>query len=251
MPPKKTVTTTAEKKTKAPAAKKTTTTTNKKVVSKATAKKVSVSTPSPQVILEDDDDDGDAEAGAGMSNEDRQKRNSRKKNVEETYVKKSQRDHIYDLPDTYIGSIEMTQLDTWVLDENDEKMIYKTLQYIPGLYKIFDEVLVNAIDQYVRTENDETITNKVTQIKVNIDVENNMISVLNTGDGIPVVQHAEHGVYIPEMIFGHLLTSSNYNKYEKKVTGGKNGLGSKVSNILSTSFKVETVDLERKLKYIQ
>ena len=125
-----------------------------------------------------DDGDADVEAGAGMSNEDRQKRNSRRKNVEETYVKKSQTEHIIDLPDTYIGSVEFTQLDTWILDENDEKMTYKTVQYIPGLYKIFDEILVNAIDQYVRTENDESIKNKVTQIKVNIDVENKVMLYL-------------------------------------------------------------------------
>ena len=173
------------------------------------------------------------------------------KSVEETFVKKTQLEHIIDLPDTYIGSVENTEIDTWVLDENDEKMIFKTISYVPGLYKITDEVIVNAIDQHVRIENDSKFVNKVTSIKVDFDIEKNVISVYNNGEGIPIVEHKEHNVWIPELIFGHLLTSSNYDKNEKKITGGKNGYGSKLANIFSTRFTVETVDAERKLKYIQ
>jgi DNA topoisomerase-2 len=173
------------------------------------------------------------------------------KTVEETFVKKTQLEHIIDLPDTYIGSVEKTELETWVLDESGESMIFKSISYIPGLYKIFDEVLVNAIDQHVRIENDKNFKNKVTTIKVNFDVENNIISVYNNGEGIPIVEHKEHNVWVPELIFGHLLTSSNYDKNEKKITGGKNGYGSKLANIFSTRFVIETVDAERKLKYVQ
>jgi DNA topoisomerase-2 len=173
------------------------------------------------------------------------------KTVEETFVKKTQLEHIIDLPDTYIGSVEKTELETWVLDDSNDKMIFKTISYIPGLYKIFDEVLVNAIDQHVRIENDVNFPNKVTNIKVNFDVEKNIISVYNNGEGIPIVEHKEHNVWVPELIFGHLLTSSNYDKNEKKITGGKNGYGSKLANIFSTRFVIETVDAERKLKYVQ
>ena len=173
------------------------------------------------------------------------------KSVEETFVKKTQLEHIIDIPDTYIGSIEKTDIDTWVYDESVDKIVFKNIKYIPGLFKIFDEVLVNAIDQHVRTENDEKVINKVTSIKVNFDYENNKISVYNNGDGIPIVEHKDHNVYVPELIFGHLLTSSNYDKDEKKITGGKNGYGAKLANIFSKSFKIETVDAERKLKYVQ
>jgi DNA topoisomerase-2 len=173
------------------------------------------------------------------------------KSVEETFVKKTQLEHIIDIPDTYIGSVEKTDVDTWIYNDIDEKIIYKNIKYIPGLYKIFDEVLVNAIDQHVRTEHDEKIVNKVNTIKVNFDVEKNIISVYNNGEGIPVVEHKEHNVWVPELIFGHLLTSSNYDKNEKKITGGKNGYGAKLANIFSKSFKIETIDAERKLKYVQ
>jgi DNA gyrase/topoisomerase IV subunit B len=173
------------------------------------------------------------------------------KSVEETFVKKTQLEHIIDIPDTYIGSVEKTDVDTWIYNDEDEKIIYKNIKYIPGLYKIFDEVLVNAIDQHVRTEHDEKITNKVNTIKVNFDINNNIITVYNNGEGIPVVEHKEHNVWVPELIFGHLLTSSNYDKNEKKITGGKNGYGAKLANIFSKTFKIETVDAERKLKYVQ
>ena len=175
----------------------------------------------------------------------------KKKTVEEIFVKKTQLEHIFDLPDTYIGSIENTELDTWVYNEENNKIIFKNVKYIPGLYKIFDEVLVNAIDQHVRIENDPNIKQKVTEIKVNIDQENNSLSVCNNGIGIPVVEHQEHKIYIPELIFGQLLTSSNYDKDEKKITGGKNGYGAKLANIFSKKFKITTIDHERKLKYVQ
>ena len=179
---------------------------------------------------------------------DKEKQN---KTIEETFQKKTQLEHIIDIPDTYIGSIEKTDIDTWVYDETEEKIVFKNIKYIPGLFKIFDEVLVNAIDQHVRTENNEKIINKVTTIKVNFDEIHNSISVYNNGEGIPIVQHNDYKIWIPELIFGELLTSSNYDKSEEKTTGGKNGYGAKLANIFSSEFTIETVDADRKLKYNQ
>ena len=68
---------------------------------------------------------------------------------------------------------------------------------------------------------------------------------MNNGKGIPIEMHKEHGMYVPEMIFGHLLTSSNYNDQDKKVTGGRNGFGAKLTNIFSTEFIVETGDYKK------
>jgi DNA topoisomerase II len=88
-------------------------------------------------------------------------------------------------------------------------------------------------------------------IKVEIDTENHFISVYNNGNGIPVELHAVEKVYVPELIFGHLLTSSNYNDTEKKVTGGRNGYGAKLCNIFSKEFIVETADLVSKKRFKQ
>ena len=79
-------------------------------------------------------------------------------------------------------------------------------------------------------------------IKVTINQEKNIISIKNGGKGIPIEIHKEYNIYVPELIFGNLLTSSNYNDDIKKVTGGRNGLGAKLTNIYSKKFIVETAD---------
>ncbi|XP_050209559.1 DNA topoisomerase 2 [Mercurialis annua] len=168
--------------------------------------------------------------------------NANKKTIEETYQKKSQLEHILLRPDTYIGSIEKHVQTLWVY-ENDT-MVNRSVTYVPGLYKIFDEILVNAADNKQRDP-------KMDALRVTIDVENNMISVYNNGDGVPVEIHKEEGVYVPELIFGHLLTSSNYDDSEKKTTGGRNGYGAKLANIFSTEFVIETADGKRLKKYKQ
>src|SRR5687767_8469252 len=91
----------------------------------------------------------------------------------------------------------------------------------------------------------------MTALKVKIDKEAGKISVYNNGKGIPIEIHKELNVYVPEMLFGQLMTSSNYNDDEKKVTGGRNGLGAKSVNIFSTQFTVETTDTTQKKRYIQ
>merc|ERR1719230_2282882 len=77
-------------------------------------------------------------------------------------------------------------------------------------------------------------------IKVEIDTKQGRIKVWNNGKGLPIQIHKEHKVYVPELVFGHLLTSDNYDDNEKKVTGGRNGFGAKLTNIFSTRFIVET-----------
>lgn len=88
-------------------------------------------------------------------------------------------------------------------------------------------------------------------MKVTIDLENSIISVYNNGRGIPIEIHSQEKVYIPELIFGHLLAGSNYDDDEKRLTGGRNGYGAKLANIYSHEFTVETVDKNTQQKYKQ
>lgn len=160
--------------------------------------------------------------------------------VERIYQKKSQLEHILLRPDTYIGSVEPITQNMWVYDgEEGGGMRQRNITYVPGLYKIFDEILVNAADNKQRDKNMDCI-------KVEIDPEANRISVWNNGRGIPVVEHKVEKMFVPTLIFGHLLTSSNYNDEEKKVTGGRNGYGAKLCNIFSTKFIVETYSRNEK-----
>ena len=77
-------------------------------------------------------------------------------------------------------------------------------------------------------------------IRIDIDKEKNEIKVYNNGKGIPIIQHKDEKMFVPTMIFGHLLTSSNFNDEEEKVTGGRNGFGAKLCNVFSKKFVVET-----------
>ena len=123
--------------------------------------------------------------------------------------------------------------------QEDEGMVKRDVTYVPGLYKIFDEILVNAADNKQRDQRMDTI-------KVDIKPETGTISVMNNGRGIPVVVHKDEKMYVPTMIFGHLLTGSNFNDDEARVTGGRNGFGAKLCNVFSTMFKVETADGNKK-----
>jgi DNA topoisomerase-2 len=171
----------------------------------------------------------------------------------DAYKRLSHRDHILELPDTYIGSVETHEEHRWVFDSETNKIVYKTVQFNPGFYKLFDEIIVNARDALIRSQ-----TEKEKQPIKHIDVVAKVddkgvftISVENDGDGIPVVEHAEYKVWVPELIFGHLLTSGNYNKQEEKIVGGKNGYGAKLANIFSNQFTVETRDTKQGKSYKQ
>ena len=162
----------------------------------------------------------------------------KKKTLEEEYQKLTQYEHILKRPDTYVGSDKETVAKMWVMEEGKEHFTEKEITYVPGLYKIFDEILVNAADNVQRDSN-------TTKIKIVLDQEKGMISVMNNGKGIPVEIHKKEKIYIPEMIFGFLLTGSNFDDNKKKVTGGRNGFGAKLANIFSNKFIIETVDGDR------
>lgn len=168
----------------------------------------------------------------------------KKKTATEMYTKLSQLEHILKRPDTYIGSVERTEQQMWVLNKESQLMEYKNVSFVPGLYKIFDEILVNAADNKQRD-------GSMTYMKINIDRENGVISVENNGKGIPIVIHEKEKIYIPELIFGHLLAGSNFDDDEKKTVGGRNGYGAKLCNVFSTEFNLECQDSEHGKRYKQ
>ncbi|KAL4737217.1 DNA topoisomerase [Aspergillus similis] len=160
------------------------------------------------------------------------------------YQKLNLREHITIRPDSYIGSVERTTQEMWVYNSEIDGMEFREVSYVPGLYKIFDEIVVNAADN---KQNDDNMD----EIRVTYSRETNEISVWNNGKGIPVEMHEEHGMYIPQLIFGNLLTSSNYDDAKEKITGGRNGFGAKLCNVFSTEFTVETQDSKQKKRYLQ
>ena len=133
------------------------------------------------------------------------------------YQKKSDKQHILDNPDTYIGSIENVTTNCFIYDTSNSKICEKSIQFIPGLYKLFDEAIVNCRDHAIRMK--QTITDEknylVNNIAVSID-NDGIITMFNDGNGIDVSIHPNIK-WIPELIFANLRTSTNYDKQEKKL----------------------------------
>jgi DNA topoisomerase-2 len=207
----------------------------------------------------------------------------------EKYTKLTPIEHILQLPDTYIGSATPEAQNAWVLSEErdgdgggdgdgtarvspfDEPALepvgepsvkplvdaegqrrifsQQALVVNPGFFKLFDEAVVNAHDHVVRMRASDG--KAVKHIDIEVQAMPPKITIRNDGDGIDVLQHPEHACWIPELIMGQLLTSTNYDPDAKRLTGGKNGYGIKLVNIFSRNFTLKTVDAKRQLRYEQ
>ena len=170
------------------------------------------------------------------------------------YQKKTDKEHILDNPDTYIGSVENVDTQGYVFDDTINGLVQKQYYYIPGLYKLFDEAIVNCRDHAIRMKQAmascKSNTIPLSLIDVSIGDDGTM-SFMNDGNGIDIEKHPTYNTWIPEMIFAHLRTGTNYNKEEKKIVGGKNGFGAKLIFIWSVEGELETVDHVRGLKFTQ
>ena len=160
--------------------------------------------------------------------------------IEQTYVKLSPIEHVLKKPGMYVGDLDFRTEKQLVY--SDKKIIQKEISWSPGLYKIVDELIVNSYDQSIRD-------NKMTCIHANISKDS--FSIFNDGMGIDVVRHKEHNIWVPELIFANLLTSTNYSDTEERITGGTHGLGAKLSAIFSKKFIIEVWDSKTKKYYHQ
>ena len=214
------------------------------------------------------------------------KQNNKKKNVSDKniekvcqYQKMELREHIEKLPDAYVGSMTHDNITRYVVNNKnsdiDDDLEFKieentveskmrketkgfeeiTFKTVPALLSIIEEIIINAFDNYNRVKQRKNKGNKhlqeVTYIKINFNRKEGIISIENDGEGIEIAKHPKEKIWIPDLIFGHLLTSGNYNLKEEKITGGKNGYGAKLTNIFSSLFIVETVDSNNQLYYKQ
>ena len=154
------------------------------------------------------------------------------KNIEQKYRKLSDIDHCLERPGMWVGSIKPKQEDYHLHD--GEKFVKRSVTYNPAFLKIFDEIVSNSIDEHRRSS-------KLNEVRVTVDPDAGSIKIWDNG-GIPVVMHAEHNEWIPEMIFSNLKAGSNFNDDEERLVAGTNGVGSTLTNIFSTKFRIRTCD---------
>ena len=144
-------------------------------------------------------------------------------------------EHVLKRPGMYIGSTKPHTSNEWILEDGAYQKY--ELTYNPGFLKLFDEIISNSVDEHKRS-------GKINTIKVTTTVDT--ITVWDNG-GIPVVQHPDHKVWIPELIFSNLRAGSNFNDEEGRTVAGTNGVGASLVNIFSKKFVIDTADGKNRL----
>jgi len=139
-------------------------------------------------------------------------------------------EHVLKRPGMYIGSTKPHTANEWIL--GDGLYSKEELTYNPGFLKLFDEIISNSVDEHKRS-------GKINTIKVSVSADT--ITLWDNG-GIPVVQHPQHKVWIPELIFSNLRAGSNFNDDEGRTVAGTNGVGASLVNIFSKRFVIDTAD---------
>lgn len=157
------------------------------------------------------------------------------KTIEQKYKELSEQEHVLLRPGMYVGSVKPELSTQFVFNYKEQMMVQKEVEYVPAILKLIDEIISNSTDEYRRPDNIG-----LTQISVTVMKDNTI--VIEDNGGIPVVKHKEAGIMVPQLIFGRMRTSSNYNDDEDRSGLGTNGVGSSLTNIFSSYFGVMTDD---------
>ena len=155
------------------------------------------------------------------------------------YKQLSQREHVLERSDMWLGEKDVKTSNEIIYSNNE--LVSKKVSYSPGILKLFDEAITNATDNIERYAKTKT-QNKTTEIK--IKVTKNYIEVYNNGPSIPIEQKQNlEGklIYVPQMVFGELNTSSNYDDTKDRERNGCNGVGIKLANIFSKRFEINVI----------
>ncbi len=149
-------------------------------------------------------------------------------------------DHALKRYDIYVGAIVKIDREAFIVSENG-KVYLKNITYSTGLFKIIDEIINNGMDQKIRVELAESkLEDQVKMMNIGMD-DNGVITVVNTGRGIPIMIDKETGLYVPEVAFTRLKSSSNFDDSVKRYTGGRNGYGAALATIYSKWLEITTI----------
>lgn len=141
--------------------------------------------------------------------------------------------HILDRPEFVLGSSQL--IEAWKFFYNDQESGWEAVTYVPAVMKLFDEVISNAVDEAIRTDFKHAT-------KINVQFNNGVVIVEDSGRGIPVVKDDKTGKWLPEMVFSQLRTGSNFDDESQAETLGRFGVGVSLTNLFSTNFSTTTHD---------
>lgn len=146
--------------------------------------------------------------------------------MKEVYKKKTSREHILERPNMYIGANNLISSTEYIL-END-KMIQKDVEFVPGLLKIINEIIDNSVDIAIKTDFKECN-------EVSVKMCDEYIEIVDNGPGIPVKKN-EDEEYLPFVCWGYAMSGSNFDNDENRKAIGMNGVGSYCTNVWSKKF---------------
>ncbi len=170
-----------------------------------------------------------------------------RKSASQKYKKLTDIDHVMLRPDTYLGAINRVPRSEEILSEDYKKIITKNIDTSHGMVRTFLEILSNAVDNVEETKLIKCDISK----GISITIDHNEVTIINGGKPIPVEMHETEHEWIPTIIFGYLRSSGNFDDSEERTICGRNGYGSKLTNIFSVKYTVIAEDAVRHKKFEQ
>lgn len=147
--------------------------------------------------------------------------------------KLTEREHIIQRPTMYIGAVDLTSSNEYILTDND-KIEYQEIKIVPGFIKTINEIIDNSVDVAIKT-------NFKSSNEISIKMTDEFIEVQDNGTGIPVIKNSD-GNYLAELAWGHARAGSNFDDDKNRTQIGMNGVGSFATNCFSTKFIGKTDD---------
>jgi DNA topoisomerase-2 len=144
----------------------------------------------------------------------------------------------------WVGSKQIQTTEMYCLSSDSKLFVLEKIKFAPAWYKIVDEIVVNAIDQWVN------YPNRVDKIDISFNRETGVIGVLNTGPSIGIYMTENLNgdkMYAPQLIASEFLSGDNLDEdgEDERITGGTNGAGLKLTNAFSEYLTITTIDKKK------
>jgi len=145
-------------------------------------------------------------------------------------------------PTVYIGQVNLMDEKIPIIKNSALQIVDKS--WSPGFMHLIIEILENALDEAKRCKG------KMKNIIVKINEDTNEITIIDEGNGFHNGEkiHSKTKKNVVRTALEELHAGSNFSDTDMNVIG-TNGLGSAIVNILSESFKVETINDTHYVKY--
>ena len=143
-------------------------------------------------------------------------------------------------PHNIIGSMQPIKQEAFLYNNDTQKFIWTTYEYIPGLIKIINEIIDNSVDVAIKSQFEFAD-------EINIEVSENKITVSDNGYGIPTANN-EEGIPFPVVAWGQARAGSNFEDDKERVSAGVNWIGSFAAVVFSKKFVGVTDDGKGRVK---